>query len=161
MEKTIEDLKLEADELGITYVKNIGAAKLQAKIDEFYEADSKSADIATTKDEEDDIAEELTSKSTVAKNKMDAIRIIKEQERVNAESVIVKLTMVDRREASTATDAYFGNGNYGMKVPLDTWVEMPRILVNMAEEAKAIIHKEIDGKSVSSMVKKYVVEYKK
>ena len=33
MEKTIEDLKLEADTLGIQYSAQIGAAKLQAKID--------------------------------------------------------------------------------------------------------------------------------
>lgn len=33
-EKSLEDLKKEADELGITYAKNIGAAKLAEKIAE-------------------------------------------------------------------------------------------------------------------------------
>lgn len=36
--KSIEDLKKEADELGITYAKNIGAAKLQEKINKAKEA---------------------------------------------------------------------------------------------------------------------------
>lgn len=35
--KSIDDLKKEADELGISYAKNIGAAKLQEKIDKFKE----------------------------------------------------------------------------------------------------------------------------
>lgn len=36
--KDIDELKKEADELGITYAKNIGAAKLQEKINKFKEA---------------------------------------------------------------------------------------------------------------------------
>ena len=35
MDKTIEELKEEADALGIKYSANIGAAKLQEKIDEY------------------------------------------------------------------------------------------------------------------------------
>lgn len=34
-EKSLDELKAEADELGISYAKNIGKAKLQEKIDEF------------------------------------------------------------------------------------------------------------------------------
>lgn len=37
-EKTLDDLKKEADELGIKYVKNIGFAKLQEKINAFKNA---------------------------------------------------------------------------------------------------------------------------
>ena len=151
MEKTIEDLKLEADTLGIQYSAQIGAAKLQAKIDEYYENESKSADIA--------IPNELTAKA--ANSRIEALRIIKEQELENSKTVIVKITMVDKREASTATEAYFNNGDLAMRVPLDVFVEMPKALVTMAEDAQALIHMEVNGNSVSKMTKKYVVEYKK
>ena len=36
-EKSLDELKAEADELGISYAKNIGAAKLQEKINKFKE----------------------------------------------------------------------------------------------------------------------------
>lgn len=36
-EKSLDELKKEADELGISYNKNIGAAKLQEKINKFKE----------------------------------------------------------------------------------------------------------------------------
>ena len=38
MEKTLEELKQEAKDLGITFVPNISAAKLAAKIEAFYES---------------------------------------------------------------------------------------------------------------------------
>ena len=153
MEKTIEDLKLEADTLGLTYSPQMGMAKLQAKIDEYYENESKAAvvEIVTTG---------TPSENQTANAKLKAMQIIKEQERANAESVVIKLTMVDKREASTATDAYFNNGDFQMRVPLDIFSEVPKILATVAEEAQALIHKEVNGLTVSSYTKKYVVEYK-
>ena len=38
MNKTIEELKQEAKDLGIRFVPNISAEKLSAKIEEFYES---------------------------------------------------------------------------------------------------------------------------
>lgn len=153
MEKTIEDLKLEADTLGITYSGNIGIAKLQEKIDAFYEAESKTATIAEVKEE--DTSEDKTP--TRFRGVKDAIRQL---EIDNAKTEVVKLTMIDKREASTATDAYFSNGNYAMRVPLDVWVEMPKILIDMAEKAKGMVHMETDMGSIPKLAKKYVVEYK-
>lgn len=151
--KDIEDLKNEAEALGITYSANIGAAKLQAKIDAFYDADSAGhkVEVEVTPAEKKEIR---------ANDEKSAMAIIKEQERANLESIVIKLTMVDRREASTATDAYFGNGDVAMNIPLDTWVEVPRIIAMMADEARAITHMESDSGSVPKSVKKFVVEYK-
>ena len=170
MEKSIEELKQEANELGITYSPNIGAAKLQAKIDEFYEADMKSADIAMPVE---DTVEEVVPLKVVKQTpeqvenkrietlRAEARRVIAQQRKDNGTSVVVKVTMVDKRESSTATDAYFNNGEYATRIPLDTWVEMPKILAEMADSAKAQIHVQIGDTSVPKMTKKYVVEYKK
>jgi|WetSurMetagenome_2_1015567.scaffolds.fasta_scaffold376890_2 hypothetical protein len=151
--KDIEDLKNEAEALGITYSANIGAAKLQAKIDAFYDADSAGHKVEVE-------ATPAEKKEIRANDEKSAMAIIKEQERANLESIVIKLTMVDRREASTATDAYFGNGDVAMNIPLDTWVEVPRIIAMMADEARAITHMESDSGSVPKSVKKFVVEYK-
>jgi hypothetical protein len=151
--KDIEDLKNEAEALGITYSANIGAAKLQAKIDAFYDADSAGHKVEVE-------ATPAEKKEIRANDEKSAMAIIKEQERSNLESIVIKLTMVDRREASTATDAYFGNGDVAMNIPLDTWVEVPRIIAMMADEARAITHMESDSGSVPKSVKKFVVEYK-
>ena len=160
MEKTIEDLRLEADALGIEYSKNIGAVKLQEKIDGYYDAEAGSAKIEVTKPEGEDLTKD-EFKAVKANNRAEALKVIREQERLNAEEIVVKITMVDKREASTATDAYFNNGEIGRRVPLDIFVEMPKILVELAESAWCITHKDMNGKTVPMRTKKYVVEYKK
>lgn len=161
-ELNLEDLKREADELGLTYNERIGAAKLKAKIDEHYASlDKDGADKAVVVEKADD---EETKPETGKKEdpRLAALRIIKEQERKNREPIVVKITMVDKREASYAKSAYFNTGSTAMRVPLDTWVEMPKILVDMAENAKALVHiEQSNGTSINRMQKKYVVEYKK
>jgi hypothetical protein len=153
----IEKLREEADGLGITYQKSIGAEKLQAKIDAHYaELDSDGANKAEVK-----VVEEPAAETEVEDPKIAALKVIKEQERQNKEAIIVKVTMVDKRESSHATSAYFSTGNIALRVPLDEWVEMPRILVNQAEEARAVVHHEKNGVMTPKLQKKYVVEYKK
>lgn len=162
MEKTIEELKLEADELGITYVKNIGVAKLQDKIDAHYEAESASSIVAQITEDEDEVEQtEAEFKKSKKDSRIEALKVIKAQEKANSESVVVKLTLVDKRESSTATEAYLSNGDFGMRVPLDIFVEVPKILAILADSKVVPIHKEVNGKSVVSMTKQYVVEYKR
>jgi hypothetical protein len=96
MEKTIEELKQEADSLGITYQKNIGADKLQAKIDEH------DAKLQAELDGEAEVSETpKTSGTKGTLSKAEAIKKIKEQERANLETKVVKISMVDKREVST------------------------------------------------------------
>lgn len=164
------NLKNEADALGISYSANIGAKTLQGKIDEFYKNESKSADIAVEVVEEE-VPEKETKVVKPGIEKVDgsvdliedAAAVIAKQKKANNETVVVKIAMVDKREASTATSAYFSNGNVGMRVPLDTFVEMPKILVRQAEKAQALAHQKIDGisGSVPKLTKKYVIEYKR
>ena len=88
------------------------------------------------------------------------IVITKKIDRESRKTQVVRLTMVDKREASTATDAYFNNGTLATRVPLDTWVEMPNGLIELAEIAKAVIHVESNGVTMPKLTKKYVVDYK-
>lgn len=86
--------------------------------------------------------------------------LIKEMERENLKTEVVRISMVDKKEAATATSAYFSTGNVAMKVPLDTYVEMPKILIQQAKEAKCIIGKKKGQETVPTESPKYVVAYK-
>lgn len=141
----LEELKVEADEAGVTYSVNIGEAGLQKKLEAFYDKDVTP------------VVEVITETEVVSH-----AELIKAMERENKKTRVVKLTMVDKREASTATDAYFSSGTVSMRVPLDTFVEMPVLLIERAKSAKALIHKKVadDRFSVPSFAPKYVVEFK-
>ena len=145
MEKSFEELKQEADELGLTYSPNIGKAKLEEKIEQRYKETEESSEVST--------------KGALAARK-EALKIIAEQIVANKKTKVVKITMVDKREASTATHAYFSNGDISLNIPLDVWVEMPNILIQLAEEARAVIHVDSNGITEPKLTKKYVVEYK-
>jgi len=165
-EKTLDELRQEAKELGIEFAKNAGAVRLQEKIDDFYAKESEDADIPEIADEAPEVEEKEVVKASPGARKPkakvlnDPKAVIAEQIRMGKVTKVVKITMVDKREASTATDAYFSNGDVGMRVPLDTFVEMPKILVDMAEKAKALIHVNGVNGMQSKYTKKYVIEYK-
>jgi hypothetical protein len=152
----IEKLKEEATSLGISFSPNIGAAKLQEKIDQYYESiDEDSKDVPSVQVK----AEVVNSEPDTPR--VAAMKAIREQEKRARETRIVKITMVDKRESSFATHAYFSSGGIQMNVPLDIFVEMPRLLINQAEKAKALVHIESKGKTEHKLQKKYVVEYMK
>lgn len=152
MEKSFEELKQEADELGLTYSPNIGKAKLEEKIEQRYKEIEESADSVESNTR-------VSTKGALATRK-EALKIIAEQIAENKKTKVVKITMVDKREASTATHAYFSNGDVSLHIPLDVWVEMPNILVQLAEEARAVTHVDSNGITEPKLTKKYVVEYK-
>ena len=152
MEKSFEELKQEADELGLTYSPNIGKAKLEEKIEQRYKEIEESSDSAESNTR-------VSTKGALAARK-EALKIIAEQIVENKKTKVVKITIVDKREASTATHAYFSNGDVSLNIPLDVWVEMPNILVQLAEEARAVIHVDSNGITEHKLTKKYVVEYK-
>ena len=152
MEKSFEELKQEADELGLTYSPNIGKAKLEEKIEQRYKEIEESSDSVESNTR-------VSTKGALATRK-EALKIIAEQIAENKKTKVVKITMVDKREASTATHAYFSNGDVSLHIPLDVWVEMPNILVQLAEEARAVTHVDSNGITEPKLTKKYVVEYK-
>ena len=152
MEKSFEELKQEADELGLTYSPNIGKAKLEEKIEQKYKEIEESSDSVESNTR-------VSTKGALAARK-EALKIIAEQIAESKKTKVVKITMVDKREASTATHAYFSNGDVSLNIPLDVWVEMPNILIQLAEEAKAVTHVDSNGITEPKLTKKYVVEYK-
>ena len=152
MEKSFEELKQEADELGLTYSPNIGKAKLEEKIEQRYKEIEESSDSVESNTR-------VSTKGALAARK-EALKIIAEQIVENKKTKVVKITMVDKREASTATHAYFSNGDISLNIPLDVWVEMPNILIQLAEEARAVTHVDSNGITEPKLTKKYVVEYK-
>ena len=155
MERTLEELKEEADALGIKYSANIGAAKLQEKIDEY---DAKLDTEVNGVVEPVKVAADVTSGKKMSE--IEAKLAIKALEDENKKTKVVKIAMVDKRESAYATSAYFSTGDIAMRVPLDVFVEMPVILIQMAEEAQALVHVESGGLTTSKFQKKYVVEYK-
>ena len=152
MEKSFEELKQEADELGLTYSPNIGKAKLEEKIEQKYKEIEESSDSVESNTR-------VSTKGALATRK-EALKIIAEQIAENKKARVVKITMVDKREASTATHAYFSNGDVSLNIPLDVWIEMPNILIQLAEEARAVTHVDSNGVTEPKLTKKYVVEYK-
>lgn len=158
--RDIEEIRNEADQLGIKYAPNLGAAKLQAKIDEKYaELENETngeVEVAEVKADDEGDKEDTPKKAV----KMDARAIIREQEKANKKTKIVKVSMVDKRESSYATSVYYSTGGVGMRIPLDTFCEVPVILIKLIEDAKSLVHAEVDGNTVSKYQKKFVVEYK-
>ena len=155
MERTLEELKEEADALGIKYSANIGASKLQEKIDEY---DAKLDAEVNGVVEPVAVAADVTPGKKMSE--VEARLAIKALEDENKKSKVVKISMVDKRESAYATSAYFSTGDIAMRIPLDVFVEMPAILVHMAETAQALVHIESGGVTTSKFQKKYVVEYK-
>ena len=108
MEKSFEELKQEADELGLTYSPNIGKAKLEEKIEQKYKEIEESSDSVESNTR-------VSTKGALAAKK-EALKIIAEQIAENKKTKVVKITMVDKREASTATHAYFSNGDISSNI---------------------------------------------
>ena len=155
MERTLEELKEEADALGIKYSANIGAAKLQEKIDEYD---------AKLDAEVNGVVEPVSGAAAVTPCNQLFVLVAKlaitALEDENKKTKVVKISMVDKRESAYATSAYFSTGDIAMRIPLDIFVEMPIILIHMAETAQALVHIESGGVTASKFQKKYVVEYK-
>lgn len=176
-ELNIEELKQEASELGIEFSDRIGAKTLKERIDSYYDKEAEGADLVKVEEVvdvvKDKAAADTKSDAEWLEKSFDEIKeglindpklmhkIITKKIDIEArETKVVKLTMVDKREASTATDAYFNNGTFAMRVPLDTYVEMPNALIQQAERDKAVIHVESNGMTLPKLTKKYVIDYK-
>ena len=176
MSDKLDELKEEATQLGIKFNVNIKEEKLQEKIDAFYEAEAKDSLVevkkeapkAETKIEGNKNPMQDLTKATLKELKkyfgsdtngyMQAVT--KKIEMEAKKTSVVKITMVDKDEASTATSAYFNNGNMAMRVPLDVYVEMPKALIDMAESARTTIHQKTKDGTTTKDSKRYVVERK-
>lgn len=165
MEKTIEELRAEADVLGLTYNKNIGATKLAEKIEEHYENLS-AGDSVKVKEK----VEEEPKDVAKAKSKEQAFRehVASAKERA-MRTKIVTISSNDKRDSEWTTSAYLSmeNQHFGMSkiVPLDIPIELEMCLIEVAKTTMITLHKDeiIGGKRTGNKVptrtRKYNVSY--
>ena len=134
MEKTIEELKQEADDLGIQYNANIGAPKLAAKIEEHYAAQEGSAPVVKL----ETVAERGSRKKTIGERAAEA--------RLEAmKTHIVTITDNDQRENNLTTivsvncsNDYFDLGT--RRIPLNVPVEVEQGFINVLKEIQIPMH---------------------
>lgn len=134
MEKTIEELKQEADDLGIQYNANIGAPKLAAKIEEHYAAQEGSAPVVKL----ETVAERGSRKKTIGERAAEA-RLAAMKTR------IVTITDNDQRENNLTTivsvncsNDYFDLGT--RRIPLNIPVEVEQGYINVLKEIQIPMH---------------------
>lgn len=171
MEKTLDELRAEADVLGIEYPKTMGAAKLAQKIEEHYRAGELADAVQTIDEALEEVAEvsEMKNggskkpagdpwKEHVAKRKAEALK-----------KYVVTITSNDKRDNDVVTSEYISVENQffaiGRIVPLDIPVELEHCLI---EQAKAtmipmavdeIVGGQRTGNKVTKMIKKFSVSY--
>jgi|SaaInl85LU_5_DNA_1037374.scaffolds.fasta_scaffold42848_2 hypothetical protein len=159
---TLQEMKQEADELGLTYNKNIGASKLAEKIEAFYEAGETSGPAL-----EAVVAEKEKAAPKKADNAQDpkvAKRIAREK--AARETKIVTIIDNDQRVNNQTTtcvvncsNSYFDLGT--RILPLNEKIEVSMGHIRTLAEVKIPLHVR-DNKSGLSMVKmrpRYSISY--
>jgi hypothetical protein len=149
-EVTREELLEQANELGLEFAPNVGAAKLKSLID---------AELSGEPAKEVLKVPRVISKNEKIKMRKDAAMVKK----------VVTITNKDARESDVATTAYlsFENNYFGVakNVPLDIPVELEVALIQIAKAARMTLHKDevINGKRTGNKtpvrVAKYAVSY--
>jgi hypothetical protein len=163
-ELDIEALKAEATDLGITFPQNIGAEKLKAKIDAFYESQETSeketkAIVEANEQLEEKSAESdklvvkpLGSIAAEAKTKAYATRvvtIIDNDQRVNNETTTCKVN---------CSNMFFDLGQ--IILPLNIPVEVRQGHINVLKEVKIPRHVQVgDNLSAVKLVERYSISY--
>lgn len=173
MEKTLDELKQEATDLGIEFNANIGAAKLAQKIEEHYQANEAQSPVVTSTD--DVVEEEVTPEPVVeASAKSAPVSTIKENSLNRAirvanakamERKVVTITNNDKRDNHLTTTAYLSTGAVSKVVPLDIPVELEMCLIKIAQDIEIMLHVDevIEGRRTGNktvrLVKKYAVSF--
>lgn len=144
---TLDELKQEAAELGITHSANIGADKLAAKIEEFYKSQETSGQEIqelVEKKEAEEKSEDKKEKSAVkgSVSRLERARIAEERAR---ETRIVTITDNDSRENNQTTVAvancsnvYFDLGT--VYIPLNVPVEVKQGHIDALQGVEIPMH---------------------
>lgn len=168
----IEDLKQEADDLGVKYSPNIGEAKLQEKIDAAYEAketNAKAIDEAITAKETEELEGtamvSALEKAAVVKKRSIRERA-KEAERKARVTHVIEIVDNDPRVNAHTTTCSPSCGNeyfdLGTRIlPLNTPVEVEQGFINTLKELTFSFHQvDRDNKSSVQMNRKrYSISY--
>lgn len=170
MSKTIEELKAEATELGLTFRENISAEVLAKRIEDFYTAKEAEAVLPEIKEEVEETASdspELTYEQSKEQAIMDFRRYAKEQELAARKTRVVTIIDNDQRVNNHTTtcvtncsNAYFDLGT--AILPLNEKVEVRQGHLNTLLAVKIPRHmKDPRDPSVSTlvMVSRYTIQY--
>ena len=160
MEKTYEELKAEAEGLGIEFKGNTSKVKLAEMIEAYYE--SQSADDLVAEVQEEPVPVEAPQ-APITLNKKQAI--IVESKRKAMKTSVVRITSNDKRDNDVVTTAYLSAENeyFGKSklIPLDTPVELEECLIKVAKSSRITLHVDevVDGKRTGNKVPKSVRKY--
>ena len=165
---TIEELKQEATELGISFNQNIGADKLQAKIDAYYESQETSGNEILAAVEKQEAMEKSEENSAVSDNgkSADLAKFVNAAEAAARKTRVVTITDNDQRENNQTTVAvvncsnlYFDLGT--VYIPLNVPVEVRQGHINVLLETEIPLHVKDPktGLSTLAMRKRYSVSY--
>lgn len=147
--ETLEDLRKEATELGIEFASNIGAAKLRAKIDEFYESQESPIVVSEVEDEVEEITPVVAGKSMreVAlemrnrASKVKVVVVIDNDQRVNNQTTVATVN---------CGNSYFDLGT--MHIPLNVPIEIKQGFIDVLMEIKIPQHVKDTRSGLNSVV---------
>lgn len=164
LELDIEELKTEADSLGVKYSPNIGAEKLKAKIDAYYESQETSGkeiqDAVEQKEKSEEKSAESDKKAQSKREKIAAkkkeanetrvVKVIDNDQRVNSQTTTCKVT---------CANMYFDLGT--VIVPLGVPVELKKGHINVLKSLLIPQHARDPktGLSMTRMVQRYSISY--
>jgi len=155
----LDELKVEAKELGIKFSPNISEGKLSDKIETYYKALETSQ--VVIKDE--DIKDEEADKVDKAPVTMQQLAVV--SERKARETHIVVITDNDQRENNltstvpvTCGNAYFELGT--KRIPLNVAVEVEQGFINVLKEVDIpVATRQMDGTTRTVLRKRYSLSY--
>jgi len=167
---TIEELKQEATELGISFNQNIGVDKLQAKIDEFYKSQETSGNEILAAVEKQEAMEKSEEKSAVngkPSNKSVALdKYIVEAEAAARKTRVVIITDNDQRENNQTTVAVVNCSNVHFDlgtayIPLNVPVEVKVGHINVLRETEIPLHVKDPKTGLNSLAirPRYAIAY--
>lgn len=166
---TIEELKQEATELGISFNQNIGVDKLQAKIDEYYKSQETSGNEILAAVAKQEAMEKSEEKSAVSGKVSveNTLRSFAATAEANARKTrVIVVTDNDQRENNQTTVAvvncsneYFDLGT--VYIPLNVPVEVRQGHINVLRETEIPLHSKNPKNGLNEVIMKprYAVSY--
>lgn len=161
----IEELKQEATELGITFSANIGEAKLQEKIDQYYASQETSGTELLRAIETKEKTEEKSAVKGNDKARRKAERA-KEMEAEAKKTRVIKIIDNDQRVNNQTTSCtvncsneYFDLGT--VVLPLNVAVEVRQGHINVLKEVEIPLHtlNPKTGLSTPGLRNRYSISY--
>ena len=166
MDLNIEELRQEATDLGIKFQANIGAEKLQTKIDEFYESQETSEkEIVEAVEANEKSEEKFAESDNGSKGKPIGQRIADARAKASKTRVVTIIDNDQRVNNQTTTctvncsNGYFDLGT--VKLPLNLPVEVRIGHLNVLKEVRIPQHVKDSGSGLSTtrMVPRYTISY--